>query len=129
MMRSGTRGGLRSRVIAASIALAVVCLFAAGCVGPRASVDPQELVARVVELRAQGADVDVLWYQGTRDGYDHFRYEFGMRGVRTFRVPAGAAGLVRSFEYSGDNFEWVRVDMRELVKGRFIVQEWRGGGG
>jgi hypothetical protein len=52
-----------------------------------------------------------------------------MRGVRTFRVPAGAAGLVRSFEYSGDNFEWVRVDMRELVKGRFIVQEWRGGGG
>lgn len=105
---------------------AVVCLFAVACVGPRASVDPEELVARVIELRAQGADVDVLWYQGTREGHDYFRYEYGMYGVKTFRMPNGAAGLVRSFAYSGDNFDWVRVDMRELVKGRFIVQEWRG---
>jgi hypothetical protein len=121
-MRRGAR--LTQLLLSASM-----CAFVTiGCAGPRASVGPEELVARIVEMRAEGADVDTLWYQGAREGFDHFRYEYGMYGVRTFRVPAGAAGLARSFDYTSDNFGWVRVDMRELVKGRFIVQEWRGGG-
>lgn len=103
-----------------------LCLVAPGCLGPSASVGPSQLVAEVAELRTRHATLDTLWYQGRLNGFDHFLYEYGMYGKRSFRVPAGEAPLARSFAYSSANFDWVRVDTQALTEGRFVVHEWRG---
>lgn len=123
----GAASVLLARVAVLGVALGAA-LPGASCAGARRTVAPVELVAQVTQLRARGATLDALWYQGRRDGHDHFLYEFGMYGERTFRVPAGEAPLARWFVYSGDRFDWVRVDTEELMHGRFVVEQWRGGG-
>lgn len=131
MTRAARARGAAPETVARNAALGValaVAFLCGSCAGARRTVAPTELVAHVTELRARGATLDALWYQGRRDGHDHFLYEFGMYGERTFRVPAGEAPLARWFVYSGDRFDWVRVDTEELMHGRFVVEQWRGGG-
>lgn len=89
----------------AAIILFLVCTSGC-CVTHYATAD--ELVAYAHRVQSEEPRVqNLLHYQGSEDGYDYFKYAYGMAAERCFVVRSGEVTLPRWFARTPDSTRWI----------------------
>lgn len=83
-----------------------LCLLLAGCTP--ASITKQEYDKRCQEaVNFNNTITGSVYYQGSKDGYDYFRFEpFGFT-AHAARVKEGEISLKQRFAYSHDKRNWI----------------------
>lgn len=91
--------------------LLVTFAFSGCCnLPPQNAQDIVEFARHRHSVQGRGRPVqNLLWYMGTLDGRDYFKYVYGMAAEKYFEVSSGEVYLQSSFDLTADYTKWVPV--------------------